>query len=335
MTSMSLWIVCLTLIQKIKSMDRNTGELETISRQLLEIADKKHNWIKTGKRVKYLQKRITEEGERERELAVILNKEKSDYLKMGKISLKHLFHIFLHNAERQKEKEKQEYLSALLKWEQCSNEIKKLKDELAEAMNQVGQLNDASDRYDAIFKQKEILLNQAKFSRPEIVLASNKVSEISAKIKEIADVLEAGALLQVSLKQVIYHLKSASGWGTYDLLGGGLLATAAKRNKMNSAKKQMISAQHLLNQFNNEIEDISLSGVKLNIGGFSAFADYFLDGLIIDWIVQSSINKAYDVTMDVKEKVEAVINELALRDKELKEELTLAEEQYVKLIEIN
>ena len=54
--------------------------------------------------------------------------------------------------------------------------------------------------------------------------------------------------------------------------------------------KHAHTAQRHLRSFQKELADADERlGVSLDIGGFATFADYFFDGLIADWIMQSKI----------------------------------------------
>ncbi|TWU47299.1 hypothetical protein Poly51_50990 [Rubripirellula tenax] len=69
-----------------------------------------------------------------------------------------------------------------------------------------------------------------------------------------------------------------------------MLTTMAKHSKMDAAKSQARISQRKLMQFEEELADADERlHVSLQIDGFSKFADYFFDGLIADWIVQSKI----------------------------------------------
>ena len=54
-------------------------------------------------------------------------------------------------------------------------------------------------------------------------------------------------------------------------------------------------------------------GVSLDIGGFATFADYFFDGLIADWIMQSKIQSASSTCFSAISKVSAVLGECRRR----------------------
>lgn len=69
------------------------------------------------------------------------------------------------------------------------------------------------------------------------------------------------------------------------------------------------------------------------IGGFSTFADYFFDGLIADWLVQSRVQNALGACDSVISQVAEVLSVCHQRLGEVEQELEQVETQRRELIE--
>ena len=52
--------------------------------------------------------------------------------------------------------------------------------------------------------------------------------------------------IEVSQDNALKNLNSAEGWGTWDLLGGGLISDLAKHSHIDDAKNDVANAQNLL-----------------------------------------------------------------------------------------
>lgn len=62
---------------------------------------------------------------------------------------------------------------------------------------------------------------------------------------------------------------------------------------MDDARYEMERAKRALQSFRKELADVDQRlHLSLEIGDFLTFADYFFDGLIADWLVQSKIQDA-------------------------------------------
>lgn len=62
---------------------------------------------------------------------------------------------------------------------------------------------------------------------------------------------------------------------------------------MDQAKQNMEQDKYDLQNFSRELNDVNMAcNLNINTNDFLAFADYLLDGFVIDWMVQNRINKA-------------------------------------------
>lgn len=131
--------------------------------------------------------------------------------------------------------------------------------------------------------------------------------------KEIHEAIVAGEKALNSLYAAQDKLKSARGWGMIDLFGGGLFTDMVKHSKMDDASRCMEDAKRHLIVFQRELKDVDLSvDLRMEVGGFLSFADFFFDGLVADYLVQSKIESARE---QVEDAIMMVKNELtALRN---------------------
>ncbi|MDD3338512.1 MAG: hypothetical protein PHS82_06600 [Lachnospiraceae bacterium] len=130
-------------------------------------------------------------------------------------------------------------------------------------------------------------------------------------IKEIREARAAGQRSLMSLQDAQKTLKSAGNWGVMDMLGGGLFSGMMKHSKLNNANQQMEQARNELQGFQKELRDIDVpGGFRVDVSDFLVFADFFFDGLIADWMVQSKIGDAKSQVSEAIEKIQKVLNDL-------------------------
>ena len=128
---------------------------------------------------------------------------------------------------------------------------------------------------------------------------------------EIREAIDAGERALRSLYVAQEKLKSARGWGIFDMLGGGLITDLVKHSKIEAASQSMEEAKYLLQRFRKELSDVNGNfNLQLNVGGFLSFADFFFDGLVADYLVQSKIAEARSQVDDAIIKVNRILNEL-------------------------
>ena len=111
--------------------------------------------------------------------------------------------------------------------------------------------------------------------------------------REIDEAIRAGQRARCSLLQPKDCLKSAGNWGLLDMFGGGMITTFVKCSKMSDAERLVQQARSDLKQFRKELADVeTVVDFHVETGNFLTFADYFLDSLLADWLVQSKIQDA-------------------------------------------
>lgn len=89
------------------------------------------------------------------------------------------------------------------------------------------------------------------------------------------------------------YLSSAGNWGIMDLLGGGFISTIVKHSKLDDAQQEMENAKYAVQTLKKELQDVGrIESININVGDFLTFADFFFDGLVADWLVQSKIRDA-------------------------------------------
>ncbi len=256
------------------------------------------------------------------EFGRILHKEEKDVEKLEALSLTGLFYSILGSKEEQLDKERQEYLAAKLKYDESCNSIKYIEEEIKSYEEELRKYTGLDEEYKNLLKEKQyLIINNSDENSRKLADKLDRVTDIKLNVKEIKEAINAGNIAMKALKQLTDTLESARGWGQWDMFGGGLLATAAKHSRIDDAKKQVNEVQRLIRVFNKELLDVNIpTDIKINVDSFDTFADYFFDGLISDWIVQSKINDSLNNVYNVSRNLNRTLNTLTkdLHDLNLK-----------------
>lgn len=129
--------------------------------------------------------------------------------------------------------------------------------------------------------------------------------------REMKEAMDAGERALSSLRMAQEKLNSAGNWGLFDMFGGGLFSTIMKRSKMDDAQNLMEAAKSDLKRFQKELRDVNVPlDLKMEVGSFLSFADFFFDGFVADYLVQSKISDAKEQISDAIYRVEQIMNEL-------------------------
>lgn len=131
------------------------------------------------------------------------------------------------------------------------------------------------------------------------------------EMREIQEAIQAGERALTSLRKAEEKLTSASNWGLWDIFGGGLISGIAKHSKMNEATTYLEDAKRNLTVFKRELSDVNGTyNLQLEIGEFLSFADFFFDGFIADYLVQTKINNAKQQVHEAIRSVSAIVGQL-------------------------
>ena len=184
----------------------------------------------------------------------------------------------LGSKEAQLEKERQEHLAAKLRYDECRSEIDPWRKKSGTPLNSWPCWK-AWRPVPELLDEKEAVIMSGKCSQARLLLElSEKLGELKANQKELQEANEAGKHALAQLQKVQDSLGSAEAWGFWDMLGGGLIATAVKHCRIDDARQHVHSAQQALHRFIRELKDVDphlQTDITIDISGFATFADYF------------------------------------------------------------
>ena len=112
-------------------------------------------------------------------------------------------------------------------------------------------------------------------------------------LTEINEAIDAGQDAQMRLHRIQETLRSAKGWGIYDLLGGGLISGMMKRIRMEKAQQQIEELRGSLERFNSELKDVQVQcNTSAELSAWLSITDLVLDDPLSDWLSLSEIKDA-------------------------------------------
>ncbi len=286
--------------------------LQDLDSRLMLINEKIRHRRKLRADLETSRKMLDEQQARLCDLKAILDKEKVDVEKLEGLGLASLFHAVLGDKNARIEKEKQEYLAAKLKYDDAEYAVAALDRDIEATTEQIAALGDVDSQYREILAEKEEMISQqGGDTAQKLASLSEHAAAVRADITELNEAIAAGKAAMEGLERVIDSLRSAKNWGTVDMIGGGLIATAVKHSRLDSARESIHQLQHALRNFQRELADVgAATDLEVDIGSFATFADYFFDGLIVDWMVQSRINNSLDTALDAGRRVQSVLANL-------------------------
>lgn len=282
--------------------------------RLAEVAAERDRLQRQARLLAETRSQLATEQSRLRDLERQLHQEEQDVASLQGASLGSLFHSILGDRETRLERERQEALRARLRFDEARSAVRRLQSDLLSLQGQVERLPELEAEYADLLRQKQATLGGAGGQPEELRQLEERLNVLRREQRELQEAIAAGEEVQASLAQVSKALNSAAGWGVWDMMGGGLLATMAKHSSMDTAREHAHRAEQALRRFHRELQDVAVQlSLSVEMDGFIRFADYFFDGLIVDWTVQNRINRSREAVSQAEQQVNSTLATLLTR----------------------
>ncbi len=263
-----------------------------------------------------------------------LAKERADVTALESLSLVGLFYSILGNKDQQLEKERREALMAQLKYDEARQSLTLSEREAEELQVRMQRIHEAEEMLEAKLETKlSLLLLEPTPVAQALKQRHTQWQALKKQKLEILQALEAGKLYQELLELLIKQLKSARNWGTWDVMGGGMLSSYVKQQRLGDVRKTLSSMRHYELNFRRELADVKQSlNLDVELTDVEGFLDVFFDNLITDWIVQQRINHSLAGAQKAFNQVGRVLVILGSRHQEVDSQIEKEEYELRKKI---
>ena len=247
-------------------------------------------------------------------LKTIMEKEQADVDRLERRGLTALFYGIVGKKEEKLDEQRREVVTARAKYDVAMQEMDLVQRRISRYEDELATLKDIEMKYAYALKEKVKLLKATATPVSEKILQyEEQISGFENQKKEICEAISAGNKAKNIAEQVLSELDDAEGWGTWDLLGGGLISDLAKHSSLDDAQEEIEHLQVQLRRFKTELADVTIRAeMQVNIDGFLRFADYFFDGLFADWAVLDKIEESQTEVKNIIKQIQAVLDKLAL-----------------------
>ncbi|WP_273127244.1 hypothetical protein [Bacillus weihaiensis] len=250
--------------------------------------------------------------------------EKGDVEKLESITITNLFATLTGTKDERLSKEKSELLEARHKLDEARKTKKEIQESMEELYQKLDSFSQVEEYHLQLLNEKEHLIKSG--TSPEafkLFDLSEQEGKRQALKTEMEEAIQEGEQLIATLHQAKASLEKANNWGTWDMLGGGMVSGIVKHQHLDEAETYLHQAQREMRQFQKELLDLRQEvKLEIDISSMLRFADFFFDGFIADYMVQGKIQqsldqvrsesrKAQDIVMSLKEQVRQTEQDLA------------------------
>lgn len=283
--------------EKLRQLQEDMARKQRLQRQMADLESRK----------KQLE-------EREAQLRGIREREQDDVDKLEGRSLSKFFLLVTGKLEEKLTQERREAAEAAVRHDALVRELEDVKESISDIRRQLnGKLYSVEMVYERTLREKkEALLASGDPRAQRILELEEQIGNLGIQKKELQEAIDAGNYALRIADSIQSSLSSAENWGTWDLVGGGgIISHMAKHSHLDEAQGKVESLQKALGRFRTELADVKITAsLTVNIEGFTRFADYFFDGIFVDWAVQDRIHNAAGRVYEVRRKVELALGRL-------------------------
>ena len=265
--------------------------------------------------------------EKEQRLFEKLSKEEADVEKMEGGSLRKYMCYIMGNYDEKLDIEKQEAHEARVRYDAVCKELDALMADVEKTDAELDTLADCEAEYQRLLREKTARIHAVDAAHSQMIVELDETLQtLEGQKRELSEAIAAGERAMQAAKAVEAELNSASEWGFWDMLGGGLLVDMAKHSHLDAAQTRVEQLQVHLGRFRTELADVAVNAdVQIQMDSFLHFADFFFDGIFADWAVMDHIENSQKQIRNVTRQVGEVLQTLEAMLQE--NETTLADIQ--------
>ena len=272
---------------------------------------------------------LEEQKQKVQQLQEAANSEQYDVTELESLSFASILARIGGNLEEKLNKEKKEAFAAAARYESARRELENIQADIRSLADELHGLETVEAEYKQILKEKQqALADGGDETAKEILELESRIAYLHSQKAELNEAYEAGSDAMDIVKSISGSLSSAGSWATWDLFGGGLLTDIIKHSHMNDAQKEIGNLQNALRRFRTELADVKIDDdLDFQMDGFTSFGDWFLDGIIFDWMALDHIHKSEAQIQNTWNQIAMAISKLQDLQEALDVELREVQEQ--------
>ena len=120
----------------------------------------------------------------------------------------------------QLDREREEHLAAVLKYDAACECLVEVESHAREIRDRWMSYQGVEQQFKQLLEEKNAIIASGEYPGSEQLHAiAQSIVDLDGQIKELGEAIDAGKQARKAMDRVQEHLSSASGWGTWDMLG--------------------------------------------------------------------------------------------------------------------
>lgn len=305
-----------------------------MEQNLWELRENCHMEETLCKKREELRARRKQLEEKMLELSVEHRREVQDVKDLEGLTMTSILSSLSGTKQKNLEKEQREAEEAALRLEEAKGVLEQVEKELQSVDSEVRRLRGSKEKYETALKEKAVQMEAAGVKTGFSDL-EEKLGKLETEFIEVSDVLQLGYALRSQLQGIMDILRSSRNWGWVDLLGGGPVTGALKRDRMEQARKALAGLDMILEYFRKKFRETPVvNKISYEEWGNDLFAaDFLLDGFVIDALVQVDIVDCQAEMERLYEQTETICKSLRQRAESIRQQKEVLQKQWLEYME--
>lgn len=297
--------------------------MSQLNRDLSEAIAARSQQERLARRLKSVEADLAKMRSEVAKLKTDLAAEEQDVQRLKEGGLLGLWYDLTGRRERQLAKEEDEAALARLKFAEAAERLQALEGERSELAANLGALGNPADQVESLFAEKQRLIRQRYPEAADRLLTfddeEHRLQTLEVELKEAQ---AAGSRAVKALGRMEDSLEDARGLGVWDTwLGGGLLVSIAKHDRMDDAQSWAEESRAALAAFQRELRDVdaAVQAPSIGIDSWERGLDIWFDNLWTDWSILRKIEGALERVQDASAQLRRLIDRLDRQHSETKD----------------
>lgn len=241
-----------------------------------------------GNRLSFINEKLSKLSIKERTYRQRTEEELADVKQLEELGLRSLFKKVLGNLDQALEKERKEYLAAVLKHKSIEEEVLILEYEKEILIKNYRPPSKIQEELDLLIKKKRFLLKSYDTSfTKELFRRESELGRYKLLKQKSNSILKQSVVAVNILDEIKAGLLEVKDWSPS---GKGKYSSVIKKKYIDRARAKAVEAKVKLEEFGNMVRKLfSEINLEFKMDSFLDFLDIFYDNLINDYVTRKSL----------------------------------------------
>lgn len=201
---------------------------------------------------------------------------------------------------------------------------------LTAVRRELTDLGDPGAEIERLRGQKQELVDADSDLGRELAELHEREARAAADLREVDEAIAAGQQSLAALGQAGALLRSARNWSTWDVMGGGMIVTMQKHDRLDDARRAGTAAAAALARFADELDDVHedvATAPTVDLSEWDVAFDFFFDNFFTDIRIDGMIRRSQEQTARVDRRVRTIVDDLHRLRTAVAEEAAALEER--------